>query len=216
MIRKERYAITFLVTTLVFIAGVFIGSEVSKKGIEDIQELLQKDILETQSLELELSILESINSSFLCGYIDYRLPNIIKSKVELGRKFELGDVPRDEADILQRQYSISLAKYLLFTEVQQKRCGIDKPRILFFFDTSEISREQGRVLDYIVFKTQENITIFSFNIQWDNALIRLLVNTYNITDVPTLITNEEKHVGFQSREMVTDILCKYYQMEICR
>lgn len=215
MVRRERYAIAFLATTLIFVAGIFIGSEVSKAKIEGIKGLLQKDILETQSLELELSILESINSSYLCGYIDYRLPDIIKNKVELGRKFELGDVPKEDADTLQRQYSISLAKYLLFTEVQKKECGIDKPRILFFFDDKEVSREQGRVLDYIVFRTKENITIFSFNVQWDNALVRLLVNTYNITEVPTLILNGERHVGFQSRDNVTEILCRYYTFEIC-
>lgn len=216
MAKRERHVIAFLVATFVFILGVFIGSEISKSSLEDVKDLIQNDVLETQSLEIELSIIENINSSYLCGYIDYRLTDIIKSKVELGRRFELGDVKQEEAAILQKQYSISLAKYLLFTEVEEKRCGIDKPRIMFFFDGSETSREQGKVLDYLVYRTGENLTIFSFNVGWNTPLIKLLVSTYNATETPMLIIKNERFTGFQSKEKVAAELCKYYELGICR
>lgn len=204
---ERRYLVTFLITSLVFVSGLFIGSKITASRTEEIQRTLQNDLLDFQSLELELSLIKDTNA---CEYISYRLHVIIKSKVELGRKFDVADLPKDERELLQKQYVISLMRYWFFSEVQEKQCNIKTPRILFFFDSSEISREQGRILDYLVYRSNESITVFAFNKGWEEPLVKLLVTKYQVNATPTLIINETRYEGLQGREQLQEILCNTY------
>ena len=212
----NRYLIAGFITTIIFIIGILLGLQLSNTNLDDLQNTLQKDLLEMQSLDLEILVSKELNNESICSYIEYRLPNIIKTKVELGRKFDTTNLPPDKIKLLQKQYAISLMKYWLFTEVQEKQCKISTPRILFFFTSNqEASREQGRALDYTVYLSNETISVFAFNVQWDEPLIKLLINKYNVTDTPTIIINETKHDNFQSVESMAGILCSVYGEKHC-
>jgi hypothetical protein len=216
-LKKERYVIVFSVTTLIFILGVILGSYITESKFLDIQNQLQKNILDSQSFELELSMLNELKNASLCDYIAQRLPDIIENKVKLGRRFDVGDIPEENADILKKEYTNFLFRFLLLNEIQEKACGIKKPKILFFPDEeSELSRAQGRVLDYMVYTLSDrNLTVFVFNVDWKEPLIKLMVSTYNITQTPSLVIDDKKYDGFQSKEKIIEILCRNYNLTIC-
>ena len=214
MVKKEIYAITFLFTTLVFLIGIMVGAEITKMHVESIQRDLQLDLLEAQSLEVELSILQLLGGKEdTCEYIESRLPAIIKKKVELGRKFDTTDIPKDELQFLDSQFTISLGRYFIFNELQERECNLQKPIILFFKDDSETSRQQSRVLDNIVFSVSDvNITVLTFaeTLKKDQALVRLIYNLNNVTKTPALIIKGVKYEGFQPLEKLTGILCSTF------
>lgn len=207
----KRYLIAFLITSLVFVSGLFIGSKITASKTEEIQRTLQNDFLDFQSLELELALIKDTTA---CDHISYRLPDVIKRKVELGRKFDIGDIPKEDAELLRKQYVISLMRYWFFSEVQENQCNITTPRVLFFFDGSEQSREQGRVLDYLVYKSNQSITIFAFNTEWQEPIVRLLISNYQVNTTPALIINGTKYEGLQGREALQEILCGNYK-DLC-
>lgn len=205
----QRYIIAFVITSLVFISGFFIGSRIASSRTEEIQRGLQNDLLDFQSLELELSM---IKESKACDYISYRLPDIIRRKVELGRKFDVGDIPEEDAELLKKQYVISLTRYWFFSEVQEKDCNITTPRIMFFFDDTEMSREQGRVLDYTVYKSNQTISVFAFNTEWKGPIVRLLMANYQVQKLPAVIINGTKYEGLQGRDQLEKIMCENYMI----
>ncbi|MBI2076691.1 MAG: hypothetical protein HYT72_05590 [Candidatus Aenigmarchaeota archaeon] len=219
-VRKEKYVITFLLTTLVFIIGIMIGSEITRARVESIQQSLQLDVLESQSLEIELSILNQFGKKEdMCAYIESRLPDIAKKKVEIGRRFDIGDVPKDEAELLASQFIVSLGRYFVFNEIQTEECKLTKPTVLFFPDTSEASREQAKVLDNIVFRLGDvNITVFTFNsiFKEKQGIVKMVYNLNNVTKTPTIMIKGTKYEGFQEMEKVTGILCGNYDLAICK
>jgi hypothetical protein len=211
--RKDKYIAAFFVTTVVFLLGIFIGSEITGSRLESLQRQLTLDIMEAQSLEIELSILQLFGGiEDKCNYIESRIPEIVKKKVEVGRKFDIEDIPEEEADVLASQFIISLGRYVIFNEVQERECGVQKPKILFFKDESEASRQQARVLDNIVFGVSDlNITVLTFTTTFsDHGIIKLLYRVNNITVTPSLLIKGAKYEGFQPLEKVTGILCQNY------
>lgn len=219
MIKKEKYVITFLLTTLVFAVGIMIGSEITRSRTESIQKSLQADILESQSLEVELSILQALGNKEKCAYIESRIPEIVKKKVELGRKFDIGDVPEDDASLLDAQFVVSLGRYFVFNELQEKECGSQKPSVLFFKDESELSREQARVLDNLVFRMSDvNITVLTFSRKLidERHIITLVYRLNNVTETPSIIVKGVKYEGFQPLGKTTAILCSAYGNEYTR
>lgn len=214
MIKKEKYVISFLLTTLVFVIGISIGSEITRSRVESIQHSLALDVLDSQSLEVELSILQQLGKKDdLCTYVESRLPDIVRKKVEIGRRFDVGDVPKENADLLTAQFVVSLGRYIVFEGIQEKECNIEKPKVLFFPDSSETSREQARVLDNIVFRLGDvNITVFSFSkvLMEDQQIVKLVYNLNNVTKNPTIIIKGVKYESFQSLDKVIEILCNSY------
>jgi hypothetical protein len=212
---KEKYFTALVFTSFVFLIGIIIGSHVTSSRIEELQANLQEDLLITQGFELELAVLQKNNES-LCDYIKVRMPEIAKEKVELGRKFDVGDIPESRANILEEQFVISATNFWLFSEIQEEQCGIKQPKILFFADNSELSRQQGKVLDFLVFKTNESLLVFTFNIElFDKPLFKVLKNIYNVEGLPAIIINDKKYEGLVSRDELTEILCSSYDLSIC-
>lgn len=214
LINKEKYVVAFLVTTLVFVVGIFVGSEITRSGTGSFLRAMQMDLLEGQSLEVEASILGLIGKQEdKCAYLESRLPAIVKKKVEIGRKFDLGNVRSDERELLSSQFVVSLGKYFVFNELQKQECNLQKPEILFFKDESEASRQQAKVLDNIVFKLGDiNILVFTFHVAFkeDQEIIRLFYSANNVTTTPAIIIKGVKYEGFQPLEKVTDVLCESY------
>ena len=206
--KKEKYVISILLTSFIFLIGLLLGSSISSSKLEDVQRRLQLDFLDTQSLELEL-IIAGDNES-VCNYIQYRLPEIVKRKTELGRKFDITELDEGQREILYKQYIISLGRYWLFSNIQEKQCGIKNPTVLFFFDHKETSREQGKVLDYLVFRSNEALGILAFSTQANESLINLISKKYNITETPAIVIDNKKFEGFQSTEKVSGTLCEIY------
>lgn len=212
-IRREKYVIAFLFTTLVFIAGILLGSEITKGGVDAFRDALRNDLLESQSLDVELSMLQLFGlKEQKCAYMESRLPDIARKKVEIGRKFDLGTVPENERRQLSSEFVLSLGKYFMFNGLMEKECGLNKPTVLFFKDDSEASRQQARVLDNIVFKLSDiNITVFTFHKSFTGqAVVRLIYNAYDVTETPTIIIKNAKYTGFQSLDRLTEIICLNY------
>ncbi len=214
--KKERYVTAIVITSFVFLVGIIIGSNVTSSRIEEMQIKLQEDLLSTRSLELELSIMQMTNES-LCDYIKVRLPEIARKKAELGRKFDVGNIPESQASIMQEEFVVSATSFWLFSEIQEKNCGIKQPKVLFFADSSEESRQQGKILDFLVFKSEESVLIFTFNVElFDKPLFRVLKNVYNIERIPTVIIDGRKYEGLVQKEELTTALCESYPLVICQ
>ncbi len=214
MISKEKYYVAFFITTLIFLLGILVGSAVSRGNAESFQRSLQLDLLGAQSLEVELSVLQTLGSKEdRCAYIESRLPEIAKKKTDIGRKFDLGGISKDEAQLLSSQFVVSLGRYFVFNEIQEKECGLQKPKILFFRDDSERSREQARVLDNIVYRLGDvNITILTFSRDLinDQPIIKLVYRLNNVTETPSILVKGARYDGFQPLDKVTGILCSGY------
>ncbi len=217
MISKEKYYVAFFITTLIFLLGIFVGSSISRGSAESFQKSLQLDLLEAQSLEVELSMLQAFGSKEdRCAYIESRIPAIASKKVELGRKFDLGDIPRDETQLFASQFAVSLGRYFVFNSLLEKECNLQKPLILFFKDESEASREQARVLDNAVYRLGDaNITVLMFSKETakDQPIIRLAYALNSVTTTPAIIVKGVKYEGFQTLDKVTDIICSEYGNE---
>jgi hypothetical protein len=210
---KKIYAAAFLITTIVFILGILVGLSLTDYRINQFQKQLLLSNMDFQSIELELDLISVTNRS-ACSYIQSRIPELLKNKIELAYKFK--DVQQEKASILDKQYALALVKYWMYFKLEQEHCNIDDPSVIFFFSTDQASsKRQGEILDYIVYKTNNNLSVFAFNFKIDEPLIKIIAKIYNITSTPSIVIHNKKYEGFKNSEEITEIICNYYNMSIC-
>ncbi len=217
MVNKKTYAAAFVITVFIFTAGVIVGNELSSKRMEEIQIELDLNALQMRSLELEKPFFDEMGNEPFCEYINIRLTHIGKDIVKLGEMLTNEESNEKELDLAKRQYSASIVNYWLFVKMEKERCSTKRAVIAFFYEIgAENSRQQGRVLDYLVYKSNGTLTVLALDKNLDESVIELLKKIYNVTSAPAVVIDNKTYMGFQSRENITDIICKNYNNTICQ
>jgi len=100
--------------------------------------------------------------------------------------------------MLRKQfYSLIELEHFEFVKTYNEKCGNKIDTILFFYsnNASEIedSEEAGRILG-VVSSRNDNLIIYSFDIDLDSDLVDKLEKNYNITDPPVAVINEKAKI----------------------
>ena len=215
-ISKERYIVAALITLLIFILGLSFGLIIDYERVRhvDRQNLLQK--VNHDSLQLQYLYLSYIpEDEQSCGILRIALEDSISqlagSLEEVERFQKDSTINKKEFQIIQRKYLIDNLRYWLFSKQLQEICEEDTINVLYFFSINDctICPNQGTILSYFKTKLQDKLLVFPINVDLEKQeqFIKILRLQYNVTQLPTLIINGQKHEGVISRNELAQIIC---------
>lgn len=208
----SKYIAAFSLTTLVFIAGIFLGNFIAQSGLTDLKE--REEVLMAQLLGLDLQD-RLITLQEAC---EVSLRDIREDKVELGRSVELLEkrFGKLNPEVLRQKelYQLIEIKTLLLLKERKEECDEDYSIILFFYTNEKDdprgsykeSGNQGIVLNALYNKYPDYINTFAFDVNTDNPALNTLKSIYNIDSIPTLIIDDELYADFKSLEELKEIL----------
>lgn len=201
---KKRYLLAFLIGTTIFILIFSLSYAISYlefRRISNLQEDLAYDIFEDK---LDYSLFDEgicANESFDRVSRDLGFQGRIIDDLE--RK--LG---KNNENVLFRKkfYTLIELEHFEFVKLLNERCNLEIQTILFFYSNSdpnlELSEEVGKLLD-VVYNRNENLMMYSFDIDLDSYLTEKLKEKYMVDKSPTLIINEE--VKVENPQNISDI-----------
>lgn len=116
----------------------------------------------------------------------------------------------NERVILQKKiYTIAQAQHLVIKQSQKEKCGLTDTIILFFYSNSESkideSERVGSILDSVAYQN-DDLLIYSFDVDLDSSIVQDLLVKYNITQIPSLVINDKR---FNSPEDAKELKDKY-------
>jgi hypothetical protein len=217
-ISKERYVVAGVITLLIFALGLSLGLIIDYERVKQVDRENSLQKVNYDSLQLQYLYLSYIpEDKEACGILRIALEDSI---AELSTS--LGDVERyqkdsqinkNEFDLIQRKYLIDNLRYWLFSKRIQEICGEDTINVLYFFSINDctICPNQGTILSYFKNKLDDKLLVFPVNIDLEEReqFIKILKIQYNITQLPTIIVNGDKHEGVVSRNNLAQILCDH-------
>lgn len=207
-INKLKLFSIFITTTFIFVIGIFFGQSISSSQLDKIENLQQD--LRTQTLSLELQY--ALASQEPCNLTNLEIiGDELYDMSELLANMEgsLGKLNNDVLS-LKEYYSLLEIKHWLFLEKIKKECNKDTPVILYFYsnlgDCDECEK-QGYVLTYLK-KKEDDLNVFSFDINLDNSVINSLKEIYGLDNrkLPVIIIDEKVYEGFIEIEELNEIL----------
>lgn len=189
---KNRYIVSLLIATFVFFLIFAVSYSISYFELQRVSNLqvgVGYDIFEDK---LDYSLFNaSICDKESFGKISQDLGFQGRIIDDLERK--LGK--QNENVLLRKQfYALTELEHFEFVREFNKKCGNKIDTILFFYSNNESevkeSEEAGRILG-ILYGRNEDIMIYSFDIDLNSNLINKLENKYNVTDSPLIVINEK-------------------------
>lgn len=188
---KKRYLLAFLIATLVFIICFVITYSISYLEYQRISSFQQQTSYAIFEDKLDYSFFDQeICSEDYFKKISEDLRFQGKIIDDLEKKFG-----KNDKRVLFRKkfYTLIELEHFEFVKNMDEACNLSIQTILFFYsnDPKDIdeSEDFGDFLT-ILYQRNNNLLIYSFDINLDSDLIENLKEKYNIRKSPTALVNE--------------------------
>ncbi|MAE12945.1 hypothetical protein CMO92_00125 [Candidatus Woesearchaeota archaeon] len=205
-INPKKYALTLLITMILFISGLVIGATVSNIKLGKLDDLQQDIRTDTLDIEVQYRLFEEepcrgINSTPLTDQL-YEL--------SLKLDFMENSLGEDDPNVLRLKeyYGLLELRHWVFVRKVGSSCNQTIVPILYFYSNEgdcPKCEEQGFILSYIR-KTHPYINVYSFDINIDNGALSTVKRIFKVKDTPTLVVVNSTYTGFQSKAVLKDII----------
>ncbi|PIN94646.1 hypothetical protein COU53_02690 [Candidatus Pacearchaeota archaeon CG10_big_fil_rev_8_21_14_0_10_30_48] len=196
----RRYVLAFIIGTVLFFGGFLIVNSLSYLEYQRISNL--QDQLAYKIFEDKLGY--SLFGQEICSDDAYR-----KISEDLGFQGRIIDdlerkFGKEDARVLERKkfYSLILLEHFEFVNLINQECGKNIHTILFFYSNDlkylTHSEDLGRMLG-TVYGRNDNLVIYSFDVDLDSEVIKDLKDKYFIQEpLEILIDGDIKLRGVKS------------------
>jgi hypothetical protein len=200
----HKYLLVFLLTAIIFIAGISIGNYFSSVKINELKDLQESFRTDTLDLEVQFSLIEKDP----CNYINSSLTT--QKLYDLSSKLEYMEntLGKNDAEVikLKNYYQLLELRQWLFEKTIIEKCQENKSLILYFYsnvpEECPSCEKQGFILSYLKKDYQDKLEVFSFDYNIQSESIQTIKRKYGITMTPTIIIDGNKYENFQSTEQL--------------
>ncbi len=215
--QKRRYIFAALLTALVFTLGLMLGIVIEGKRADIIQERVEEQSVDINSLRLQHAFIDQLHSQKNCAALDSAfersLTELENTRVRVENYRNSANFNAREFDLLRRSYVLSQLDYMLLSEKTNRLCSSDVANVLYFF-SKECSTcdDQSFILTFLRQKLKERMFVFAFDASFtDEPVLQMLLNSYNVTEFPTIIIRNNTYVGFMPKDNLSKAVCESYE-----
>jgi len=218
-LRRGRYFIAFFLTAAVFVIGILLGFLISDLRSSSVSDLSRVQRLDFESLQLQYLYISSFVQQKNCGAamtaLDKNLNDLEMTRYKLEAYISTPIKGNDkELNILKREYLLAEVRYWLFLKQTEDVCKKDAVPLLYFYSGVDCGNcpAQGTILTFLKDKFKEKLLVFAVDSDFDEPVMALLKNSYNITSTPTIVVKDETLEGLKTKEELIPVICKYFDV----
>lgn len=206
------------ISFLIFIAGIAVGYTLNKEKITEVETDMKNIVKDIQNFQLQFLFFDVLDEKATCPLMEETLNQINDKSYKIGSRLtSYGSETeiQDEGEYveLKEEYSRILTSYWLLALKLKQACKFNSSTILFFIskecnrDTNNMCDNQAFVLNYLKERLEENLLVFTLDIDMKEPSVKILQRYYEVERLPTLVINEKVYEGFQDLETMKGILC---------
>jgi thiol-disulfide isomerase/thioredoxin len=214
VISTEKYIIAGVITLLIFLLGLSLGTIIDNHRSTVIEEINQEQEVRYLSLQSQYLYLNAFSSYDNCPIISTTLKSTVQDLSDsLSKVIESEEekLPQDRKNLIMRRYLLDNLRYWLLAKESRDKCQMDIVPILYFY-TSECDScsTQGTILTYFKKLYGEKVLVFPINLdfRYQEPMVEMVMNQFNVTKYPTLVIDDVKYEGVVSKEQLTGIICE--------
>ena len=189
---KKRYFLALLIGTVVFILVFLLSYYVSYLEFQRISTFQTETAYEIFKDKLNYALFDED----ICSETAFKeISNALGFQGRLIDDLE-NKLGKNDENVLFRKkfYTLVELEHLEFIKLLNEKCDSGINTILFFYSNERNdlgkSEELGRLLD-IVHSRNENLVIYSFDINLDSDLIGSLMGLYEVNKSSVIVINDE-------------------------
>ena len=213
-VSKETYVIAFIITTVIFLIGIFLGSTLEKGKISSLELTVNNLKARVENVELQFLFLDITKGNISCNYFIEQANMLGSEADDLAKDVTAFEGSRKiEEEVfknMKREYTTILIRDWLTLEKIKQTCSSDYFTVIFFYsENCPQCEQQGFLLSYFKIQDPEKIMVFAVDTDLGLSIVEAIRVSYGVTDYPSLVINGTAYSGFQDRDVLENILCSY-------
>jgi hypothetical protein len=213
-LKKSLFIIAFLITVIIFATIIILGEIMNKDRKDYVDEQMQI-ITDLNELQVYALMTDVYGDKMACVAFRKKLEQWDQSLWDLGSKLEkyrtaTEEFQKDPFYLEQKKkFNENEILYLMFLTKVKKDCKLDQDIITFFYQNSaDCSKcdDQSFILTDIKMDLEENVSIFAFDKDLDLTNTNILLEYYDIKELPCIVINEVKHCGIRDKNFIMNKL----------
>lgn len=191
LIGKKRNTIIVTVILVFFSFGFFLG-KISFDNSLDRFEIEYKSVeLDMNSVVQRVSFIDYLGDDFcdnsLITTLGSDLFKIGNDLVELEKNKE---IDTKKYNVLKQKYNVNQVLFYSILKKYKFSCNLTDDVVLFFFESSKDSIEQGKILNQI-YQNYSQIKIISMDYNYTDSL-KYFYDYYDVQELPFIVINYNK------------------------
>ena len=205
--RKQIFTVAIVLSLIMYLLGVFSGLFANKIMEERVEEDIEflKSHNDVASLDLKNMLLQQLLIDQLpneCKSSKIYLENLRKQLEPYWQKLparleaydKTGKITEEYITLKREYIRLSLRMWLL-TKKNYEKCNSDLIPILYFYDKDcQTCTRQGEIFDELKIEMEninKSLVVFHIDQNFEDDNVYLLKEYYNITSVPSVITENK-------------------------
>jgi thiol-disulfide isomerase/thioredoxin len=216
---KSRYFNIGIITAFIFLLGILFGSYVDSLKYGYVEEFIEKQKLDLNSLQVQTLFILSLESNQSCSAMEKVIENNLKTlQPVLIRliEYEEGEKNFDESYInIKREYIQANTRYYILADRSRELCNSNYVPVLYFFDSEcELCKWEGSILTDLRIYFNGSLLVFPVDSDFrEEPLVDVLLKTYNVTSYPTLVIDGEIVKKYLPKEELKEKICSKFLEE---
>lgn len=218
------FVMAFVITLLLLFIVLFVSKSFDDERKKYIETEFEKIADKFDDIRSLLIMTQTYGTKMLCIISRDKLRELDESIWSLGKKID--NYKQVSEEFFKSPYFLKQKKifneqeiiYLNLLRTLKQKCGFSQPIILFFYKNSEDCSkcdDQSFVLIDINEEINDEISVFSFDMDLDLKALDYLKQFYEIEKFPCLVIDDVKYCGMQDKKVIIDTMCKSYNLSIC-
>jgi len=208
MVKVKIYALAAFVTLLLIVSSFYLNWYMGNTKEQELQQKYYSidSLLSSSQLEFEYISSAKDNCNLLNETIGMTRTNLvsINTKLEEYKDYLVSDV---EFNRLKTEQTILYVKIWMLSKKVKESCNMNFSTMLYFWDTSMQSKEQGYIVDAVRNDHPDDLIIIPLDYNFDIGIINLLKKDYKIDSAPTILIDENtKLTGLNSKDEIEKFL----------
>lgn len=211
MIKNQKYIFLYalILSIIVFNVGIFMGYMLESSRLNQIDAFY---------LDTEVELFDQITQKEALSMLELNCDNLIEENIQFGDRiyqeamkiqgYEGANKISKSMVLYHKKFDVLRALFWVNSIKMKQRCGYNSHNVVYFYQYNEPPLEQEskqKVFSNLLAELKEGFgnNILLIPLSGDNNIpsINLLMEEYNITELPTILIDEKvKLTDIQSRE----------------
>ena len=223
-IDKKLFFIAFLITITLFFVILVVTSVMNNERQGIIDERTDLLLSEYKDMETINLLSEIYGEEFFCIGLKKKLEELDKYLWDTGSKIEnyqdaSSTFVKDQSYVKQKKtFNQNEIYYLALFKNFQKKCNWSNKVIFYFYRNSKDCPDcdaQSFVLTDIKQSLDQDVAIFSFDMDLGLSSLESLNDYYKIKEYPCVIVDEKAYCGLRDKKEILEILCQGFNIDYC-
>lgn len=228
-VKKRIFLIGFVITVLIFISIVLSNSLINEKREDVVVDRMNAVVEEYEDMQTLLLMSDFFGEEATCVALKRMLANMNKELWGLGQRIDsyrmVTEEFRKNPFYVEQKKTFNRREVLYFSMLKRMKemCDLNQTIVTYFYRKKEECPDcdaQSFVLSDIKHDLEnidrdEELAIFSFDVNMELPSIDLLVEVYNVTEYPCVIIENTPHCGLRDKDELKSLLCSASKLSIC-